>query len=331
MSLRQPSAFGILLKQDRLATGLSQAVLAEQAGVSVDAISMLESGTRQAPHPETIRLLAKALRLSEQQHAALTDAAAQQRRRGPRVAPSVPLAALFPPTQALPVPLVSPIGREREFDAVTALLRGGARLLILTGPGGAGKTLLALHAAHAARDAFPDGVAYLPLAALPDPTALAATIARLLGVRDRGGQALPDTAIDDLQGKRRLLVLDNYELIAAAAPLLVDLCAACPDLTILVISRVALHVRGAPEVAVPPCPCPTPTLRVCPPSRISSNPWPCDSSSSARGTPGRVSRSRRRTRARSPKSASGSTGCRWPSNWPRRTSSYARSLSYWRG
>ncbi len=262
MSSRQPSAFGILLKQYRLAADLSQAVLAEQAGMSVDAISMLESGTRQAPRPDTVKLLAEALRLSEQQHTELAAAAPHHRR--PRAIPDdapdpePALADLFPPTQALPVPLVSPIDRERELDALTALLRGGTRLLVVTGPGGAGKTLLALHAAHAARDLFPDGLAYLPLAALPDPAALAATHARLLETRDRGGQALPDAALDSLQDKRRLLVLDNYERIAAAAPLLADLCAACPDLTILIISRVALHVRGAPEVAVPPLALPDP-------------------------------------------------------------------------
>jgi len=250
----QPSAFGTLLKQYRLAADLSQQTLAQQAGLSVDAISMLERGTRRAPHAETIRLLAEVLQLSEQQHAALAAAVPHYRR--PRDihddAPDPALADLFPPAQALPVPLVDPIDRERELDAVTALLCGGTRLLALTGPGGAGKTLLALHAAHAARDAFPAGVAYLPLAALPDPAALAATITRLLGVRDDGGQALPNAVLDDLRGKRLLLMLDNYELIAAAAPLLVDLCAACPLLTILVISRVALHVRGGTEIAVSP-------------------------------------------------------------------------------
>ncbi len=259
MSPTQVSAFGTFLKQHRQAAGLSQETLAERATVSVEAISTLERGTRYAPRPDTVRLLAEALRLSEQQRAALVDAAAQQRRRGPRaapshteVAPSVPLTGLFPPTQALPVPLVDPIGREREIDAVTALLRGGARLLTITGPGGAGKTLLALHAANAARDAFPDGLAYLPLAAL------AVAHAHLLAVRDCGGQALPDAAVDDLQGKRRLLVLDNYERITAAAPLLADLCEACPGLTILALSRVALRLRGAPDIELRPLTLPNP-------------------------------------------------------------------------
>ncbi len=266
MSPTQVSAFGTLLKQHRQAAGLSQEALAERATLSIEAISTLERGTRHAPRPDTIRLLSKALRLSEQQHAALAAAAPCHRhprdasdRDTPYADPDpTPLADLFPPTQALPVPLIDPIGRECELDAVTTLLRSGKRLLTLTGSGGAGKTLLALHAANAARDAFPDGVAYLPLAAFPDPAALAAAHARLLAVRDRGGQALPEDAIGDLRGKRRLLVLDNYELIAAAAPLLVDLCAACPLLTLLVISRVALHVRGAPDIQLRPLALPNP-------------------------------------------------------------------------
>jgi len=265
VSLTQASAFGTLLKQYRQAASLTQEALAERANVSIEAVGTLERGTRQSPRLETIKLLAEALCLSEQQHAALVTAAPRHRRPhdipddAPQPDPA--LATLFPPAQALPVPLVSPIGRERELDAVTALLRGDARLLILTGPGGAGKALLALHAAYAARDLFPDGLAYLPLAALPDPTTLAAAHARLLAVRDLGGQALPDTALDSLQGKRRLLVLDNYERIAPAAPLLADLCAACPLPTLLVISRVALHVRGGMEVAVPPLALPDRTPR----------------------------------------------------------------------
>lgn len=165
MSPTQQSAFGTLLKQYRLAAGLSQEALSAQSGVSADAISMLERGTRQAPRPDTITLLSKALRLSEQQHAEFMASATRHRRPhpipddAPDPAPDVPFAALFPPAKSLPVPLVAPIGREREVTELTALLRrGSTRLLTLTGPGGVGKTLLALHAAHAARAVAPDSL-----------------------------------------------------------------------------------------------------------------------------------------------------------------------------
>jgi len=255
-----PLEFGSLLKQHRLDAGLSQETLAGESGLSVDAVSMLERGMRRAPRKATIDLLATALKLLAQEHAALTAAARQP--RGPRAAdtaseaepapPPIALAKLFPPAQVLPVPLTPLIGREREAAAITDLLRGGARLLVLTGPGGAGKTLLALAAARAAHDAFPDGAAYVPLAALPDPATLAATHARLLNAREGGGQPLPEDTLAHLRAKRRLLLLDNYERIAAAAPLLADLCAACPDLTLLVTSRARLRVRGAREIPVPP-------------------------------------------------------------------------------
>jgi len=261
----QSVEFGTLLKQHRLDAGFSQEALAARASVSVEAISALERGVRHAPRAETIGLLAVALGLSEQEHAALKDAA--RRHRGPRAAAAAPsdqrhpplasLAGLFPPAQALPVPLVDPVGRERELAALTALLRDGVRLLTLTGPGGAGKTLLTLHAANLARDRFPDGAAYVPLAALPDPTTLAAAHARLLDLRE-GGQPLPEDVVAPLRGKRRLLLLDNYERVATAAPLLADLCAACPDLTLLVTSRVALRVRGAQVFPVPPLALPDP-------------------------------------------------------------------------
>ena len=266
MSHTQLPEFGTLLKRYRLDAALSQEQLAERSGLSMDAVSALERGARRSPHAATIELLTTALGLSAQERAALTAAARHHRRTragdaaasGIEPAPSVPLADLFPPARALPVPLTPLIGRERELAEVTALLRGGERLLVLAGPGGAGKTLLALAAARAARATFPDGVAYVPLAALPDPTTLAATHAHMLDVRERDEQPLLQDTLARLHGKRHLLLLDNYERIAPAAPLLADLCAACPNLTVLATSRAALHIAGAPDRPVPPLDLPAP-------------------------------------------------------------------------
>ncbi len=104
----------------------------------------------------------------------------------------------------------------------------------------------------ARRDAFPDGVVYVPLGVVPHDGPIAVLVVQLLGVRARGERALPAEVMAHLCGRRLLLLLDTFEHLAAAAPLVADLCVACPDLTVLVTSRVALHVRGAQEFPVPP-------------------------------------------------------------------------------
>ncbi len=244
---------GDLLRRYRLAAGLSQEALAERATMSVEAISALERGVRQVPRPETVMLLADALRLSPQERA-MFGAAIPQKRRGrdalpltsadrSRASPARP--THVSPALALSAPLTALIGREHEVAAIMALLgRDDVRLLTLVGPPGVGKTRLALAAAEIADDAFPNGAAVVSLGDIRSAGLVAPTLARALGV-DQGGELSPLGAIiAHLRDRRALLVLDNFEQVAAAAPLVVDLCAACPGVVALVTSRTALYVRG---------------------------------------------------------------------------------------
>jgi len=242
--------FGVLLKRYWTAAGLTQEGLAEQAGLNECVIRGLERGWRHRPRRDTARLLA-ALRLSGSERAAFEDAA---RRSTPT--PPTPLLA---PGTSLALAMTPLIGRSALVASAVALLRRrGTRLLTLIGPGGVGKTRLAVRVAERVRADYDDGVAMVSLASIGDPTLVAPTIAHALGLRDTGNRAPEDGLVTALREKSMLLVLDNVEQVKAAAPLLVALLAACPRLTLLVISRAALHVRAEQELAVPPLDTPDP-------------------------------------------------------------------------
>lgn len=160
-----------------------------------------------------------------------------------------------------PVPLTSFLARERERTEVGALLRQpGTRLLTLTGPGGAGKTRLALAVSGDLATGFRDGAAFVGLAPVRDPNLVLPTIAQALGIRESGAAALPDLA-RTLATRKLLLVLDNLEQVLGAAPLLADLLAACPGLTLLVTSRAPLRISGEQEYPVGPLAPPAPDAR----------------------------------------------------------------------
>jgi predicted ATPase/DNA-binding XRE family transcriptional regulator len=246
-----PPAFGELLRRLRSAAGLSQEDLAGRSGVSRNGISDLERGLYQAPRFETVRMLADALTLSEDERAALIAAAR------PMAWEEHPADRRPPSLVSLPAPLTRLIGRETELAALSAELQDRkVRLLTLTGPGGVGKTRLALAAAAELLDDFPDGVWFVDLAPLSDPTLVLPTMARALGLREGSDRSLADVVSVSLAAKHLMLVLDNYEHLLAAACVVSDLLRAGPKIVVLVTSREPLRLRGEQEVAISPLPVP---------------------------------------------------------------------------
>lgn len=241
------ATFGSHLRRYRTALGLTQEALAERAGLSARAISDLERGVRTKPWHDTVALLAEALQLTPEQREALEGTIRRAR--------SVPdgLAAQ-PPAQPLPLEEVTPLwGREQEEAAVMHLLRrGNARLLTLTGPGGIGKTRLALRVARMEAANYPDGVRFVPLAPLRDPEHVALAITQALGLHDVRGQSVRQSLYRYLQPRRMLILLDNIEHLLDATSFLAELLASCPQLTLLVTSREPLRIRAEQEFSVPP-------------------------------------------------------------------------------
>ncbi len=157
---------------------------------------------------------------------------------------------------ALPAPVTPLLGREREAAAVEDLVvKEGVRLVTLTGPGGVGKTRLAVEAARRLSPDFADGVRFVELAAVSAADLVAGAIATGLGLNTSAGRLVTDVE-SYLRARRLLLVLDNFEHVVGAAPLLTELLAAASGLVVLVTSRAVLRLRGEHELPVPPLPVP---------------------------------------------------------------------------
>ena len=246
MSVHRP-AFGALLRQLRTVAGLTQEELAERAGLSVRGISDLERGERGHPRRDTVRMLADALLLTGAGRATFASAA------GISLAPGTPNAANAAPSSNLPHPTTPLIGREEDVAAIVRLLsQEEVRLVNLTGPGGVGKTRLAIQVATELRAAFPDGIYFVALAALRDEDLILPTVGRVVGVRDASDQPLRERILAYLRERRALILFDNFEHLLPGALLLAELLSACPYLTVLTTSRATLHLSGEYEVAVQP-------------------------------------------------------------------------------
>jgi predicted ATPase/DNA-binding CsgD family transcriptional regulator len=156
-------------------------------------------------------------------------------------------------TAALPSQRTRFVGRERLIEAVRRrLLLDDTRLLTLTGPGGTGKTRLALEVAAEVQTAYPGGVCFVPLAQVAEPGLVLPAVAQALGVKESPERTLMDALVVHLKASAALLLLDKFEHLVEAAPTIAALLAACPRLDVLATSRAALKLSGEQEIPVPP-------------------------------------------------------------------------------
>jgi predicted ATPase/DNA-binding CsgD family transcriptional regulator len=161
-----------------------------------------------------------------------------------------------------PAPLTSFVGRAREVSEILALVQNErARLVTLTGPGGVGKTRVALKAAEALEPDFRDGVVLVPLAPITTPDLVGPAIGEILGVRAGGTWSIEQVLATFLRQREILIVLDNFEQITQAAPLVAQILGRCPHVVFLISSRAPLRIAGEQEFPVPPLPLPGPNAR----------------------------------------------------------------------
>jgi predicted ATPase/DNA-binding XRE family transcriptional regulator len=237
-------SFGAQLKALRETAGFTQEELATIAGLSVHAVSALERGERRRPQVETVRALSAALDLTGAARDAFVAIA-----RGPAQDAAVDELS----DVSLPVALTSLVGRDADLRTLRHWLADtGARLVTLTGPGGAGKTRLALEVGQAIAAEGAARVVFVPLAAIGTAALVAPAIAQALGLSDVAAIDLPRRSRIACGDQPTLLLLDNFEQVLDAAPLVADLLASVASLRTLVTSRAPLRIRGEREYVVGP-------------------------------------------------------------------------------
>jgi predicted ATPase/transcriptional regulator with XRE-family HTH domain len=252
-------SFARLLKQHRIAAGLSQETLAERAGVSVDAISYLERDVRHAPQRATLDLLITALALDKDSRHQIEAAAKLARARGPRAArhgmsPDSPDGVL---RNNLPPELTSFVDRENVVAEVKELLQSYG-LVTVVGTGGSGKTRCAVKIAAEIFDGFGDGVWLAELAPISDPALVTSVITRTLGIQEVPNRPMLDTLLAYLTRKRLLLILDNCEhVIDEARRVAAAILHGCPGVRILATSRESFSIAGEQSYRMPSLPVPS--------------------------------------------------------------------------
>jgi len=245
MQDRDTPSFGMRLRWLREAAGLTQEELAERAGLTAQGVGALERGDRRRPYPHTVQALAMALGVSEDQRLALLRAV--PRRTTTRVA------AIGINQPSIPVPLTALVGRERETaELQEVLVHEQPRLLTLVGPGGVGKTRLAIAVANGLTERFHDGIVFVSLSSLDDPVLVMQTVASAVGLQVLGGSSVLTELVAYLGNKHLLLILDNMEHLLEASSDLSVLLASSVSLRILVTSRAPLRIQGEQEYAVSP-------------------------------------------------------------------------------
>jgi len=247
-----PAGFAGRLRRLRLDAGLTQEALAERAGLGVRTVQALEEGENW-PHRTTVLRLARALGLTPGAEAPFVAAGRPPARpRRPVTASGAEAAPPRRPAHNLPLQLTSFVGRDRERAGVRRLL-ATSRLVTLTGPGGVGKTRLALRVAADVLPEYPHGVWLAELAVLADPARVPQAVAAAAGVPEDPARPLLAVLADALRPRRLLLLLDNCEhLVGACARLADALLRACPGLTVLATSREPLSIAAEAAWPVPP-------------------------------------------------------------------------------
>ena len=254
--------FGLWLRRRRKALDLTQNALAQQVGCSLATIQKIESDARR-PSRQIAELLARALEIPQADRETFLKVARRQRRVDRLPPPALSAAPLPGQTRparrsnlpAAPTPLV---GRESELAALTQLLDNPqCRLLTLVGPGGIGKTRLAIEAAAARREVFVDGVVLASLAAVNSPTFMLPALASALGFSFYGSTNPRNQLLNHLSEKQMLLVLDNLEQLLEGVELVADILRRAPGLKLLATSRERLNLLGewvveVQGLAVPP-------------------------------------------------------------------------------